>query len=352
MPAAPAPPSFDAPTRRPFPTPGTHAYAYLGFLVVHTLRAIHILWLFSRFVSHPHFLGRPHSLGVPHALKFSHISIIDGPHLRTSAPRRQARAHVIVLAATNRPDRVDAALLRPGRFDRLLHVPPPDVAGRAAVLRVHTRRTPLAGDVDLDELAAVRGGMEVGGGEVWVGRGRGQRVDLCERGSVSRGWQENPATCVDGNLCGWQLVWMATWMDNNLCGWQLVWMTTCVDGNLYGWRGAEGEHRVGADWRQTGRRDGLMAEGREGFVHAWMEGCMEACMNEEGGRRREGRRVGMLCGWTGVQGWDELGGGGGLHACMRACVHVCVVVVVVVVVVALHSPSGGIPGECTQRKKI
>ncbi|KAG1665840.1 hypothetical protein FOA52_005875 [Chlamydomonas sp. UWO 241] len=65
----------------------------------------------------------------------------------------QARARVIVLAATNRPDRVDPALLRPGRFDRLVHVPPPDGAGRAAVLVVHTRHTPMGEDVDLGALA-------------------------------------------------------------------------------------------------------------------------------------------------------------------------------------------------------
>ncbi len=64
----------------------------------------------------------------------------------------QARKGVTVLAATNRPDRVDPALLRPGRFDRLLHVPPPDTEARAAVLAVHTRRTPLAPDVHLQVL--------------------------------------------------------------------------------------------------------------------------------------------------------------------------------------------------------
>ena len=59
-----------------------------------------------------------------------------------------------MLAATNRPDCVDAALLRPGRFDRLLHVPPPGREGREAVLLVVTRRTPLAPAVHLTSLAA------------------------------------------------------------------------------------------------------------------------------------------------------------------------------------------------------
>lgn len=60
---------------------------------------------------------------------------------------------VIVLAATNRPDVLDPALLRPGRFDRKIVVPPPDLHGREAILRVHTRNKKLAPDVDLSVLA-------------------------------------------------------------------------------------------------------------------------------------------------------------------------------------------------------
>jgi cell division protease FtsH len=60
---------------------------------------------------------------------------------------------VIVLAATNRPDVLDPALLRPGRFDRKIVVPPPDLHGREAILRVHTRDKKLAPDVDLSVLA-------------------------------------------------------------------------------------------------------------------------------------------------------------------------------------------------------
>ena len=66
---------------------------------------------------------------------------------------------VVVLAATNRPDVLDSALLRPGRFDRRVTVQPPDRAGRAAILRVHTRGIPLAPDVDLDAIAASTPGM-------------------------------------------------------------------------------------------------------------------------------------------------------------------------------------------------
>ena len=60
---------------------------------------------------------------------------------------------VILIAATNRPDVLDPALLRPGRFDRQVVVPTPDVKGREAILHVHTRRTPLSPDVDLSVLA-------------------------------------------------------------------------------------------------------------------------------------------------------------------------------------------------------
>jgi cell division protease FtsH len=66
---------------------------------------------------------------------------------------------VIVLAATNRPEILDAALLRPGRFDRRLTVNPPDKDGRLAILKIHTRSVPLADDVRVDRLAATTPGM-------------------------------------------------------------------------------------------------------------------------------------------------------------------------------------------------
>jgi cell division protease FtsH len=66
---------------------------------------------------------------------------------------------VVVLAATNRPDVLDPALLRPGRFDRQIMVHPPDHKGRVEILKVHTRRVPLATDVDLDQIAAATPGM-------------------------------------------------------------------------------------------------------------------------------------------------------------------------------------------------
>jgi cell division protease FtsH len=70
-----------------------------------------------------------------------------------------ASTGVIVLAATNRPDVLDPALLRPGRFDRRVTVQAPDKVGREQILRVHTRSVPLAPDVDLSGLAATTVGM-------------------------------------------------------------------------------------------------------------------------------------------------------------------------------------------------
>jgi cell division protease FtsH len=65
----------------------------------------------------------------------------------------EANEGVIIIAATNRPDVLDPALLRPGRFDRQIVVPNPDVLGREKILRVHVRKVPLAPDVDLKVIA-------------------------------------------------------------------------------------------------------------------------------------------------------------------------------------------------------
>jgi cell division protease FtsH len=70
-----------------------------------------------------------------------------------------SREGVVVLAATNRADVLDPALLRPGRFDRRIVVQRPDRAGRAAILRVHTKNVPLAPDVLLDRIAADTPGL-------------------------------------------------------------------------------------------------------------------------------------------------------------------------------------------------
>ena len=61
--------------------------------------------------------------------------------------------NVIVIGATNRPDILDTALVRPGRFDRVIYVPPPDKESRVEIFKVHTKKMPLADDVNLDKLA-------------------------------------------------------------------------------------------------------------------------------------------------------------------------------------------------------
>ena len=65
----------------------------------------------------------------------------------------QSLHNVVVIAATNRPDMIDPALLRPGRFDRLVKIPSPDLEGRKQILKIHTANKPLADDVNIDELA-------------------------------------------------------------------------------------------------------------------------------------------------------------------------------------------------------
>ncbi|HPT74120.1 MAG TPA: CDC48 family AAA ATPase [Methanomassiliicoccaceae archaeon] len=65
----------------------------------------------------------------------------------------QSLHNVVVIAATNRPDMIDPALLRPGRFDRLVKIPAPDLEGRKQIIKIHTAKKPLADDVDIDELA-------------------------------------------------------------------------------------------------------------------------------------------------------------------------------------------------------
>src|SRR4029079_14423844 len=66
---------------------------------------------------------------------------------------------VIIIAATNRPDVLDPAILRPGRFDRRIVVNRPDVRDREGILRVHTKKVPLGPDVDLEVLARATPGM-------------------------------------------------------------------------------------------------------------------------------------------------------------------------------------------------
>jgi transitional endoplasmic reticulum ATPase len=89
--------------------------------------------------------GQSSDSGVADRVVAALLTELDG-----AEPRRE----VIVVGATNRPELIDPALLRPGRLERLVYVPPPDAAARAEILRATGRNTPLADDVDLDELGA------------------------------------------------------------------------------------------------------------------------------------------------------------------------------------------------------
>ena len=70
----------------------------------------------------------------------------------------EALVNVVVIGASNRPDMIDPAILRPGRFDRLIFVPPPDHATRLQILKIHTRNMPLAEGVDIDRITSQAAG--------------------------------------------------------------------------------------------------------------------------------------------------------------------------------------------------
>ena len=84
----------------------------------------------------------------------SHVTERVISQMLTELDGLEALTNVLVIAATNRPDIIDAALLRPGRFDRLLYVPPPDYESRKQIIQIHTKKKPLADDINLDDLAA------------------------------------------------------------------------------------------------------------------------------------------------------------------------------------------------------
>src|ERR687883_820230 len=73
--------------------------------------------------------------------------------LLTELDGLEVLTNVMVIAATNRPDIIDPALLRPGRFDRLLYVPPPDRYSRIQIIKIHIKKKPLAEEINIDELA-------------------------------------------------------------------------------------------------------------------------------------------------------------------------------------------------------
>ena len=84
----------------------------------------------------------------------SHVTERVISQLLTELDGLEVLSNVIIIAATNRPDIIDAALLRPGRFDRLLYVAPPDKESRIQIFKIHTLKKPLADDVKIETLAA------------------------------------------------------------------------------------------------------------------------------------------------------------------------------------------------------
>ena len=80
----------------------------------------------------------------------SHVTERLISQLLTELDGLEILTNVVIIATTNRPDIIDPALLRPGRFDRLLYVPPPDKESRVQVLKIHTKKKPLADDVKID----------------------------------------------------------------------------------------------------------------------------------------------------------------------------------------------------------
>jgi transitional endoplasmic reticulum ATPase len=91
-------------------------------------------------------------------LEDTHVTERVVSQLLTELDSIEKLRNVAIIAATNRPDLVDPALLRPGRFDRVIYVPPPDRRARLEILKVHTRKVPLASDVDLEKLAELTEG--------------------------------------------------------------------------------------------------------------------------------------------------------------------------------------------------
>ena len=88
----------------------------------------------------------------------SHVTERLISQLLTELDGLEILTNVVVIAATNRPDIIDPALLRPGRFDRLLYVPPPDKDSRLQIIKIHIKKKPLAEDVNIEQLANLTGG--------------------------------------------------------------------------------------------------------------------------------------------------------------------------------------------------
>jgi len=106
------------------------------------------------------FFDEIDSLVPPRGARFGDSGVTERviSQLLTELDGIETLENVVVLAATNRPDMVDPAILRPGRFDRLIYVPPPDEKTRLQILKIHTKNMPLDDDVSLEKLAAMTEG--------------------------------------------------------------------------------------------------------------------------------------------------------------------------------------------------
>ncbi|KAJ1675752.1 hypothetical protein EV182_000650 [Spiromyces aspiralis] len=93
--------------------------------------------------------------------------------------------NVLVVGATNRPDMLDPALLRPGRFDRLIYVPPPDETARLEIFKIQTKKAHLAGDIDLEQLARQT--------ELYSGA---DVANLCKEAAMAALREDRRCTCV------------------------------------------------------------------------------------------------------------------------------------------------------------
>jgi len=103
------------------------------------------------------------------------------------------RGDVIVIAATNRPDIIDPALLRPGRFDRIIYIPPPDYKARLEILKIKTRNMPLAPDVNLEEIAKITEGYSGADLELLVKEAAINRIRLSYELKRKQGLSEEEA---------------------------------------------------------------------------------------------------------------------------------------------------------------
>ena len=103
---------------------------------------------------------------------------------------------LVVIAATNRPDILDPALLRPGRFDRQVMVGCPDLKGREAILRVHTKKIPLvAGHRPADDRAGHARVLRRGPGEPGERGGAARRAQRVDVPSTTRYWTRRATRC-------------------------------------------------------------------------------------------------------------------------------------------------------------